>query len=148
MKLIEVIVAALAAGLAVTGSAGAKTISPSGTVCGQTKCFAVHGQASAALFSWETPGPWAELEPTLPAPYYTIRFRIEQAPTIEILEQVLYVPSRHIVRVYDSRTVYGPQPVGPYWRSVSKSAEVAMDKVVSRISPRHAPSAWPRPSFG
>ena len=147
MRLLALVVAALAAGVA-SGSAAAKTIWPSGTVCGQTKCFSVHGQASAALFSWEAPGPWAELEPASPAPYYTIRFRIDQFRGAEILEQVLYVPSRHMVRIYDSRTLYGPQSVGPYWRSVSKGAEIAMNRVVSKISPHHMPQAWPRPTFG
>jgi hypothetical protein len=131
--------------LVAAGAASAKGIR-SGTVCGQNECFAVHGEASAALFSWETSEPWAELEPPLPAPYYTMRFRIDQAPTVDVLEQVLYVPSRHMVRVYDSRTVYGPQPVGPYWRSVSKSAERAMNQVVSKLPPHHAPRAWARPS--
>ena len=139
LRLLALVVAALAAGLVASGSAAAKTIWPSGWVCGQTRCFSVHGRASAALFGWEAPGPWAELVLPSPAPYYTIRFRIDQFRGVEILEQVLYVPGRHMVRIYDSRNLVRPA-VGRPLLAVSLEGRRDSDEQ-SRLEDLAAPHA-------
>ena len=119
---------------------------PAGKVCGAATCFAVHGQTSAALLAWDDSAPFAVASPPKPAPFYVIRFTSKFRTFASITEEVLYVPSRHIVRVYYNRTFYGPKPDGPYWRTVPKSAPAQMDPIVDKIAPHPAVHSWPRPA--
>jgi hypothetical protein len=144
--LLAVLVAGLALALSSSVARAVYDPWPAGKVCGQNTCFAVHGKASAALLSWDTSAPYALASAPKPAPFYVIRFTTKYRTLASINEEVLYVPSRNMVRIYYDRTFYGPKPDGPYWRVVPKSATPQMNRVVTTVAPRRALRSWPHPA--
>lgn len=144
--LVAVLVAALVLAFSSSVARAVYDPWPAGKVCGQTTCFAVHGKASAALLSWDSSAPFALASAPKPAPFYVIRFTTKYRTFAPITEEVLYVPSRNMIRVFYDRTLYGPKPEGPYWRAMSRSARAQMNRVVAKIVPRNALHSWPRPT--
>jgi hypothetical protein len=116
---------------------------PSGKVCGRT-CFAVRGATAGAFVWWwdDYSMPYKIVAAPRPARFYVVTLRYSSP--VAASEQMLYVPSRHVARIYKSRTQYGPQPVGPYWRTVPGKVEPELRRIVGGVAPLRPPHAWPR----
>ncbi|HKU59493.1 MAG TPA: hypothetical protein VJP39_07805, partial [Gaiellaceae bacterium] len=109
-------------------------------ICG-SHCVTVSGP-SVAVFAPYWSGAYALLDAPRPAPYYAITLSDESASTFGVF-RLFYVPSRHMVRIWQSRTSYGPQTVPAYWRSLPRGIETSFRRLVSRVAPRAAPRRWP-----
>jgi hypothetical protein len=59
--------------------------------------------------------------------------------------KMLYVPTRHEVRIWQSRTVYGPQPVSAYWRTIPTDAQATLDRALAHLRAHPTPRVWPAP---
>jgi hypothetical protein len=112
-------------------------------VCGASRCVSYHNNAATRVLSgWSKPyGP--ESAPAT-APYYAIRIGYPTAASLGITK-MLYVPARHEVRIWQSRTQYSPKPVAAYWRTVPGYAQKTMNRAFVHIDPHPATIAWPAP---
>lgn len=117
---------------------------PSGQVCGKQSCFAVRGATSEALTNWERVAPYALQPAPRSAPFYRIHL-VYRYRAFDIKEEVLYVPSRRMIRVYDDRSLTGTRAVGPYWRSIPIRLAPQMNHVVNRVAPYGSRHLWPQP---
>jgi hypothetical protein len=137
-------VVALATLLVLTGASAASTSAKDWyllQVCGASRCVTYHNNSAVkVLSSWSNPfGPKSA---PAPAPYFSIRSSSPVAPSMGVTK-MLYVPTRHEVRIWQSRTAYGPQPVSAYWRTVPSDAETTLDRALAHIAPHSTPRAWP-----
>ncbi len=139
-------VVALVALLAFTGASAAATSAKDWyllKVCGATRCATYHNNAAVkVLSSWSDPFGPKSAPP--PAPYFSIRSSAPVNPSLGVT-RMLYVPTRHEVRIWQSRTAYGSQPVSAYWRTVPSDAQAALDRALAHIRPHPTPRAWPAP---
>jgi hypothetical protein len=109
-----------------------------GTVCGATGCITIRGETAVwPLLSWSY-APFSSRTAPAPAPYYSIR--LDDPSGIKWV--ILYVPTRHAVRIWQSRVPPYPEGVGPYWRTLPASADRVFRRAVGRMQPRLAPPAW------
>ncbi len=110
-------------------------------VCGVSRCISYHNNAATRVISgWSK--PYGPTSAPAPAPYYAIRIGYPTAASLGITK-MLYVPARHEVRTWQSRTQYNPKPVAAYWRTVPGYAQKTMNRAFAHIAPHPAPSAWP-----
>lgn len=121
------------------GSASAKG-PDTAKICG-ARCITLHG-SSVGIFAPNWSGAYALLDAPRPAPYYAITLTDSSAPSLGVY-RIVYVPSRHMVRVWQSNTPYGPRSVPAYWRGVPRGTEMTMRRIVSRVAPHIAPRRWP-----
>ena len=91
------------------------------------------------LLSW-TYTPFKPRAAPRPAPYYSIRVRDPSG----IKWTLLYVPSRRMMRIWQSRVPPYSESIGPYWRVVPRLAVPQIAKAVARVRPYAAPKRWPR----
>ena len=112
-------------------------------ICGASRCVTYHDNAAVGvLSSWSN--PFGPKSPPAPAPYFSIRSSSPIAPS-EGVTQLLYVPTRHEARIWQSRTAYGPQPVPAYWRTVPEDAQKTLNDALKHMAPHPTPPAWPAP---
>ena len=139
-------VVALVALLACTGASAASTSAKDWyllQVCGASRCVTYRDNAAVkVLSSWS--GPFGPKSAPRPAPYFSIRSSAPVNPSLGVT-RMLYVPTRHEVRIWQSRTMYGPQPVSAYWRTVPWDAQTTLDRALAHIRPHPTPRAWPAP---
>ena len=110
-------------------------------VCGASRCVSYHNNAATRVLSgWGQ--PFSSKQAPAPAPYYAIRIAYPTAASFGITKMV-YVPARHEVRIWQSRTHYSPKPVTAYWRTVPGYAQKTMNRAFEHIAPHPTPSAWP-----
>lgn len=124
---------------AVAGSASAKGRYVA-KICG-SRCVTVSG-SSVAIFVPDWSGSYALLDAPRPVPYYAVTLSDESEPAAGTFK-IFYVPSRHMVRISQSNTIYGPQSVPAYWRRVPRGVEAEMRTLVSKVAPHAAPRRWP-----
>jgi hypothetical protein len=139
LSLLAVLVALVGA----TGSSAPAKGWPTGEVCGRT-CFPVRGDTAGTFVWWwdDYSMPYRIVSPPRPAAFY--RVALHGGTPQAISYQLLFVPSRHLVRIYASRTAYGPEPVRPYWRTLPAQVEPELRRIVAHVPPRPRPRAWPR----
>jgi hypothetical protein len=132
----------LLASISASGAAPAHAKSwPVARVCGQTNCISVRHPAVDSFFEWWSVG-FHDLAVPAPARYYAIRWHDD---TFDVDYLLLYVPSRHIMSIWQSRVPPYPQAIGPYWRSVPRYEWRPLDRILSAISPHKAQPRWPKP---
>ena len=110
-------------------------------VCGASRCVSYrNNDATRVLSGWGQ--PFSSKQAPAPAPYYAIRIAYPTAASFGITKMV-YVPTRHEIRIWHSRTHYSPKPVTAYWRTVPNSAQTTMNRAFAHIAPHPTPKAWP-----
>ena len=130
------VIAALA--LALAASAAAKGPDRA-SICGATRCVAIHGDRHVyALVDWMA-SPFMIVDAPKPVPYYAIEIRD--------WGQLLYLPNRNVIRIWQGPHAYGNFAPGstsaPYWRPLPRSARTLYAKLVRGVAPRTAPARWP-----
>jgi hypothetical protein len=124
--------------LALAASAAAKGPNRA-SICGATRCVAIRGDIKVyALVDWMA-SPFLVADAPKPAPYYAIEIRG--------WGELLYLPNRNVIRVWQGPHAYGNFPPGsssaPYWRSLPRSARTLYARLVRGLAPREAPARWP-----
>lgn len=128
----------------IAGAADAKSW-PIAALCGQTRCVTVRHPTVDAFFEWWSL-PFAQLGAPRPAAFYTVRWHDSDSMGT-YTTVLLYVPSRHLMRIYESGIPgYPHSPIGPYWRSVPHREWSALGRIVARVAPHRALHRWPTPS--
>ena len=130
------VIAALA--LVVVASAAAKGPDHA-SICGATRCVAVQGDRHVyALVDWMA-APFAVVDAPKPAAYYAIEIRD--------WGQLLYLPHRNVMRIWQGPHAYGyfapDSTSASYWRALPRSARAMYAKLVRGLAPRAAPARWP-----
>ncbi|HEX5448883.1 MAG TPA: hypothetical protein VFW85_02355 [Gaiellaceae bacterium] len=138
------VLAMLCVAAAAAGSASAKGRYVA-KICG-SRCVTVSGP-SVAVFLPNWSGSYALLDAPRPTPYYAVTLADKSEPASGTFS-IFFVPSRHIVRIAQSNTIYGPQTVPAYWRRVPRRIEAEMRRLVSRVAPHAAPRYWPASLLG
>ena len=124
--------------LALAASAAAKGPDRA-SICGATHCVAVRGDIEVyALVDWMA-SPFVVRDAPKPSPYYAIEIRD--------WGQLLYLPHRGLIRIWQGPQAYGRFSPGsssaPYWRSLPRSARAMYAKLVRGLDPRPVPARWP-----
>ena len=131
--------AAVALAALTSGAAQAKGPNAA-SVCGASGCTTLRGESAVwPLLSW-TSTPFKPRAAPRPAAYYSIRV---SDPT-GIKWTLLYVPSRRMMRIWQSRVPPYSEPIGPYWRIVPRTAVPQIVRAVAHVRPYAAPKRWPR----
>jgi hypothetical protein len=109
------------------------------SICGATRCIAVQGDRHVyALIDWMAV-PFAVVDAPKPARYYAIEIRD--------WGQLLYVPTRNVIRIWQGPQAYGYFPPGstsgPYWRALPHGARTMYAKLVRGLVPSAALARWP-----
>ena len=141
MKVLRLRVVGVVAALAALTSGAAQAKGPNAAaVCGASGCTRLTGESAVApLLSW-TYTPFKPRAAPRPAPYYSIRVSDPSG----IKWTLLYVPSRRMMRIWQSRVPPYSESIGPYWRVVPRPAVPQIAKAVARVRPYAAPKRWPR----
>jgi hypothetical protein len=109
-------------------------------VCGAGRCDTIHGErVVSSLFVWQS-GPFTPRAAPRTAPYYSIRI---SGGGSDVRWVVLYVPSRHAIRVWQNRMPPYRDSVAPYWRTLSSGDEQVYRRTVRDLRPLAAPHRWP-----
>jgi hypothetical protein len=111
---------------------------PHATICGASKCVALHGSALRILA--DRNDTYNLLSAVKPAPYY----RIDIYTSADFGRRLFWVPSRHVFRVIEG--VNAPAnsfpPSAPYWRDIPVSLATQLAALVRSLAPRPASHAW------
>jgi hypothetical protein len=108
-------------------------------VCGSAHCVTIRGERSvSSLFAWGIVPAAARSAPR-PAPYYSIRIA---GGGSDVRWTVLYVPSRHAIRISQNRVPPYRDTVGPYWTTLSRSDQRVFRHAVRSLRPLAAPGRW------
>lgn len=131
---------AIAVALAIPASAKAP---PEGWLCGSSGCVSLSGHKASSPFSswWST--PFVERPAPKPAPF--VRVVLDQAAPdglAPITWTLLYSPQRSAMRITQNRVAPYSAGVGPYWRAVPRSAQAALRRATSRVTPFSASRSW------
>jgi hypothetical protein len=114
------------------------------SICGASGCVTLRGESAVQpLASWVVSWwytPFVSRAAPAPAPYYSIRLRDRSSAKWVLV----YVPRRHAISVWQRRVPPDGRPIGPYWRTVPKSADPAIRRFVRNLSPYVAPACWRR----
>jgi hypothetical protein len=134
------VVALLAAVAAVAAAPSAAKGPNLARVCGSSGCVSIHGESAVQpLMSWWWT-PFARRGAPAPAAYYSIRIH-DPAGINWVL---LYVPARRAMRIWQSRVPPYNESIGPYWRTIPRSAGRGLEAVVRPVRPFAAPRKWGR----
>ncbi|MDX6439498.1 MAG: hypothetical protein QOF45_2081 [Gaiellaceae bacterium] len=130
------------AAAALSGAAQAKEPAE-GTLCGSSGCVALEGYDASGPFSswWST--PFSEAPAPKPAPFFRVVAR-QSAPDGlgTVTWTLLYVPQRHAMRITQSRVPPYSTGIGPYWRTIPRSARAALLRATKDIKPFLPSSSW------
>ncbi len=136
MRICTIGAAALSA-LAVAGGAQAKG-PDTARLCGASGCTTVRGGGGVAgLLDWMG-SSFTLVDAPRPGPYYRITLRDRGT----LFMTMLWLPSRHRIRVFQPVVPFAPDTQHPYWRPVSARGAAVLGRAVAGLRPFSAPRAW------